>query len=608
VHNMPRCSLLRVKNRSKRATRTNSKVSILKSKFEKNGSDGIENGKKIPHASIVNTQNCSTINNNLDHNDGISHSRDVNLLKNKKSMKLFSFLNRKDRTPSRISPTSSMEIWDEGTKDGTIETDDYSSNSGIQQGNDLLLSTSTKDTLISLQPISDPSLGMASFSGPAPQEELSTSAPTQLTSVTPGAFPSNLTQTRAQDHTRLFVEKIYRPVCPFNVVPLNINKDLSFEDKLSVSHLPADLSMDAESILAELHVISEEDGEFRTSMDDLPDMPHDTNDLGQQNMISRPRTSLRSSSEGTVRMMSDINCELNSENTFSILGSSTNSMSYQHLDNKVIENKSHSNNANIDDSNVVKCKDNSSDNRSKGMTASLYTHVKESYLNNFGGKEEKDPWLSTPNSSYSDLSILGLFEDSKSCHSCTVSFDSMDFQEDEQFDHNVKKTTSCTIPIHDIATTYKDNDIVDNDKIQMGWSETNQECQSFLFNRELEGRILQLSSQGTTDFDNFSSVTYDSYLSERGNSPRQSGRKNYQDTVNVNINDHEDYVKDVQPILQQPLNNEPSQFILEASHVTSSESVCSYDSFSSKSLKYMLDILKEEKERRSINIPVELMR
>ena len=65
------------------------------------------------------------------------------------------------------------------------------------------------------------------------------------------------------------------------------------------------------------------------------------------------------------------------------------------------------------------------------MTTSSYTHGEELHFHNLEGKEEKDPWLITPNSSFSDLSMLRLFEESKVCHFCVVSFDIRNFQKDE---------------------------------------------------------------------------------------------------------------------------------------------------------------------------------
>jgi len=235
-------------------------------------------------------------------------------------------------------------------------------------------------------------------------------------------------------------------------------------------------------------------------------------------------------------------------------------------------------------------------------------------------EEEKEALLSPASSSESDmssvaLSMLGLSKDDTLCQSSMVSFDSSDLLEDEQFDeyssHSRSKASGSIS--HDITTIQEENedDITEEDEevqhdVQMGGMEMDHQPPMPL-NGELHQRRQDLGTTGSST--TFSSVTDDSYMgcmsfdslslvSERGDNPRGLYRRFAGNGVKIDMTNHQDFVSLEKPSLQQPLNDESSQFTFESSWVSVGSSACSYDSFSSKSVKYMMDVLKEETARR----------
>jgi len=240
------------------------------------------------------------------------------------------------------------------------------------------------------------------------------------------------------------------------------------------------------------------------------------------------------------------------------------------------------------------------------------SHLEELYSNIFGKEEEKSVKVLNPISSNDEksdpsrgtISTLPLFRDSS--QSSMMSFESAEFREDEQLDDGENKAC-CSITTHDIKTIHEEN-------------EEDVAKEVYLLRNEDEGipkdhHILRMSitSQGTAGTGTISTVTDDSYTggmsvdslssgSEQGNYSRRPYRKilEWKDGGNINTSKHVSFAN-VQtlykPIYQQPeLSFESS--LVSFTDSACSVSDCSYDSLSSKSVKYMVDILNEEAKRR----------
>lgn len=410
----------------------------------------------------------------------------------------------------------------------------------------------------------------------------------------------------------------------FHLTPMN--KDLSLEDSAATSALPADLSMDLESLVEtvrsdvplevkaelrrergstdrptlipdvhsmDLDVVSikmtpnDEEKLHRSMEDVLCDLPHEIEDEHHpRHVISRPVTASSggcttrsgSSSEGEnmgqmirSRMLDgsdfDSNCDSYSESiseAYSVekgrVGMKP-STPYSRLDSGAMSQASSDSSYHFVNLPLELQKNDGGvamDVDSEVATASSaddIVYLEELYSDIFGEAEVVKHVIDEEASDASGaLSMLGLFKDVESCHSSVVSFDSTDFLEDEQSFEDGRSKAHCSISMHDITTIHEEDedDIADEDERVLP-VDTNA---AFMpLNGELHLQRLQLVSQGTSGTGTFSSVTDDSYM--RGMSFDSS---------------------------------------------TIPESVCSYDSFSSESVKYMVDILKEEAERRRSKI------
>jgi len=151
------------------------------------------------------------------------------------------------------------------------------------------------------------------------------------------------------------------------------------------------------------------------------------------------------------------------------------------------------------------------------------------------------------------LSMLGLFHDGESYESSAVSFDSTKFFKDVPCGDSISK--NCSISMHDITTIHEENedDIAEED------SPSPLPMDDKIISTPLDGELRmprrEYMRQGTagTSGTGISSVTDDSYMCMSFDS-------------------------------------------------LSMDSACSYDSFSSDSVSYMVDVLKEETERKRSKI------
>jgi len=235
------------------------------------------------------------------------------------------------------------------------------------------------------------------------------------------------------------------------------------------------------------------------------------------------------------------------------------------------------------------------------------TRLKDIYSNPFGVEEEE--WFAlfrsaSPNEEESDLpsdtrSMLGLFKDDESCN-----LSEGEDLEDDKFDDQSK--AYCSISMHDITTIHEENEddiaeVVNLPPKEDGVLPINQNLPAGPLNGDLHLQGISIRSQGTGDTDTISSMTDDSYMGrmsfdsssvpEGGYNPRELYRKI------TGLKDGQTLDK---PSYQKSVNDESS---LE-SFANSAWSVpaCSYDSFSSKLVNYMVNILKDEAERRRSKI------
>jgi len=506
------------------------------------------------------------------------------------------------------------------------------------------------------QPVSPAQPPVAFKSFHKPRSFLPTVQPETLPFLSTQASPPPRTvtppPTQSQDRTPspTLAQEPKNSANQIHLIPLILERDLSLEEPVSVvsvSQLSMDLSMDLESVIPSTQLMPEEDSPLRQSLEDVLT---DLRDVDEANQHSRPETCSSSgcnTSTGSEDMGAAIRSGMLNGSLFdsdpdssasansSSKGSTANSVPYRNLDEDVVmEEKSHASEGSYHFCNLplelqndhVSMQGGDSNSDSEVATASSdedITHLEELYSDIFG-EEEDDPLLRPVSSSEGEsdlssgtLSMLGLFKDDKSCQSSVVSFDSSEFLEDEQFDDysslHSRSKASCSISMHDITTIHEENedDIAEEDEedlhdVLMGGTDMEYPPPMPL-NGELHMRRNDLVTPGSSG--TFSSVTDDSYMgcmsfdslslaSERGNSPRGFYRKFAGNGIAIDMSNHQDFVNLERPSLQQPFNDESSQFTFESSRISVGDSACSYDSFSSESVKYMVDILKEEAERR----------
>jgi len=421
--------------------------------------------------------------------------------------------------------------------------------------------------------------------------------------------------------------------------------------------IPTDLSIDLESLPQE---VPYKDDEIRRSMENiLCDLPHEIDDkshrvqINSRSSISSSECHIMSSGSSSENDMGhmirsrmldgsdfdsdyDTNSDTISENNESEKGSSgTRSPPYRYLDDTVMKDRSHCTNstdssyhfANIplelQNDHVSMDVDDCSNSNNEIATASsddTLTHLEELYSDI--GEEEKEGFvLLHPVSSIEEeldatISMLESINDDESFNSSVKSFDTKDFLEDELSDGNSK--ACCSLSTYDITTIHEENEDDIAEEVCISPKEDrgllmNQNLLSMRLNGGLHLRRMELEIQGTMS--TLSSVTDDSYMrgsfdsfssvSERKNSPRGSYCKitGWKDGMNINtdidMNKRESFSNEQtwdKSNDQQSLDDESS--LVSFSDSSGFDSACSYDYFSSKSAKYMMDILKEETERQ----------
>lgn len=425
------------------------------------------------------------------------------------------------------------------------------------------------------------------------------------------------------------------------------NKDLSLEDVLSLNHLPGDLSIDISETPGILPANSE-DTRGKSMEDMLSELPNDSPVVGTKH--SRPSTvnsnCMTQSSGSTSEDMGhairrgmldgmmfdsdtdhtdhDMDCDTDHASTDQSDGNIRRRRLDDVMDGKSVastESSYHFDNVPADIQSCNMSAQNEDDSNSEVATACSdedINHLEELYSDIFGDEEgeKHDGMIPRASSESSDLSsetlsMLGLLKDDRSTQSSVVSFDSTEFLEDEQMDapgDPTQSKTSCSISMHDITTIHEEeeDDIAQEDEI----GQFDHACfPTPLINGELHLRRQDLVSQGTNHSQGtFSSVTDDSYVGcmsfdslSQGSSPRTLRKKWKMDMGDV----HQDFTVLEPPptagfCMATPFNDESSQFTFESSRASMAE--FSYDSFSSESVKYMVDILKEEAERRRSKI------
>jgi len=175
-------------------------------------------------------------------------------------------------------------------------------------------------------------------------------------------------------------------------------------------------------------------------------------------------------------------------------------------------------------------------------------------------------------------------KDDESYHSSVISFDSREFSDDEQYDHDNSKVHCSISMLNTTAIHVKNKD-----------------------------DIAEEASAGT-----FSSMADDYYIKcmpfdflslvpERMSYPQEIYCKveEWKDELNIDMSEHEYFTNGQtldEPSYQQQLSADCSQLTDELPLISLAESACSNYSFSSESVKYMVDILKEETERRKCNM------
>jgi len=482
----------------------------------------------------------------------------------------------------------------------------------------------------------------------------------------------------------------------FHLTP--INRDLSLEDTLSSSVLPADLSMDMGSLALEaphegidprlsignappdvhielnadllhVHVKSQRpaiinlppqemphgNDELRQPMENiLYDLPREVDDeLCQIRIISRPTSAssgCRTMSSGCRTMSSgcsiedvghmirsrilngsdfDSNYSSSSEtisDTHSLeKGSAIKAIPYQRLDDTVMDNLSQISSTDssydfvnlpleLQNDHVAMDLDDDSNSDSEGATASSNDDIAylEDLCSNTFSKEEEESFTLihpiSPNEEEFDLpsvtlAMLGLFKDDESCNSSVVSSENTGFLEDDQF--NDQSEACCSISMHDITTIHEENedDIAEEEYLSPMEDKVDQNLTPIPLNGDLHLQKMEITSQGTGSTDTLShtisSITDESYMrgmsfdssSDRkeGSRPRGFYRKTTGWKDVMNIDSYQDTAND-------------DQSLISFSDSAWSLPACSYDSFSSKLVNYMVDILKDEAERKRSKI------
>jgi len=237
------------------------------------------------------------------------------------------------------------------------------------------------------------------------------------------------------------------------------------------------------------------------------------------------------------------------------------------------------------------------------------THLEELYSGICSKYKEKNIKAFHPTSSdgkESDisgtLSKLPLSRDSS--QSSIMSFDSTEFMEDEQV-HYGKSIECCSISTHDITTIHeeKEDDIAIEAHLSLNVDE------GLTMDQDQNIMRMKLTSQGTAGTGTISAVTDDCYTgglssdsvssgSEEGNHSQGIYRKilGWKDGMNINMSKYDSFDK---PSYQQPELTVESPPV-SISDSACSESVCSYDSNSSKSVKHMFGRFEEEAKLRKL--------
>jgi len=432
----------------------------------------------------------------------------------------------------------------------------------------------------------------------------------------------------------------------FRDIPIEVNTELYpiYTNSSKSTVTPADLSIDLDSLPQE---ISHEGDELHRSMEDvLYKLPHEVNDeLYGVHMNSKLTTissgwpimssgSFSEDEDYAIRSRIVDGRDFDSNNgsiseAHSLeKESATKPTIYVRLDDTLVEDRSDtSTDSNYhfvnlppelqNDQNIMAVDaDDESNSDSEVATASSDEDIihLEKLLDNFG-EEERLAMLHPTSSNEEELdppggtlSMHGLFKGDGSCNSSLVSFDSKEFLEDEelledeQFD-DCKSIACCPISMHNITTILEENE----DEI-IEEAPTDHHRFHIPLNRERHLRGGTLSSvtddsyMGALSFDSSSSIS-DIEMSPRGFYRKVVG---WNDGTNIDMSEHEDFANGQtlnKPSYQKPFDDNSTQFTFESSLVSFANSSCStsafsYDSFSSKSVKDMVDTLKEETERR----------
>jgi len=421
---------------------------------------------------------------------------------------------------------------------------------------------------------------------------------------------------------------------------------------------PTDLSTSFDSLMMLSQEILQEDDTLCDYMKNiLSDLPQEGNNEFHRAHTNRISRSIPSSSSGCATMSAgssieemdrlirsrmldgsdiDSNCYSSSSVTHSSNdGNVTNSTPYQRLDNTVMEDQSPTSSDSNDhfvnlplellNNHVVLNRDNDCNRNSDVISVSSIEEIL--YSDNFGQDDmialQQHAKSISSNEEESDLpsgpiSMLGLFKDVESCNSSVTSFDSIEFLEDDRFDDGKSKgccsiALNCSISLNDITTIHEEDDDDIAEEVSLSPEEDGdllmyQNVLPIPLNGELHLRQTTMPGIGTRTL---SSVTDDSYVgstsfdSFSSLSERPAGlyckAPGWKDRINIDLSHHEDFARGHtlgKPSHQQEFSDESSQNTFESSLVSFTDSNCSYDSFSSDSIKRMTDMLKEETDRR----------
>jgi len=210
---------------------------------------------------------------------------------------------------------------------------------------------------------------------------------------------------------------------------------------------------------------------------------------------------------------------------------------------------------------------------------------------------------------------------SVSSHSSVLSFDSMDFLEDDEFMEDDYDDVYCQsqLSLHDITTIEEENK--EDVEEEEGIMEDREKGLLFQPKGEISIKRHFLVSQQGSEFSNsLSSVTDSSYMDLTVNTnltQKSQSTMNTQNSIREGISYDDEKTQDEVDSLDMSsqsafyrsskqananMRGDSSQFTFESSKVSISNSVLSTDSISSESVRYMVDVLKQEAERRSSKI------